>query len=85
MGVGAGGEGGGGGVLLLVATVDGRSDLFHLSTDRSDRRPADHHHRGDICQSNVGPRVGHPPHLTAGQRRRRQGVESVLDYAINVR
>lgn len=60
------------------------SDLFHLLTDRSDRRPADHHHRGDIRQSNVGPRVGHPPDLTAGEWRE-QGAESGPDYATNVR
>lgn len=69
------GRGGVAQVWLLVATVDRMSDF---STDRSDHRPADHHHRSDICQSNVGTRVGHPPYLTAGQWRQ-QGAESVLD------
>ncbi len=37
-------------------------------TDRSDCCSAHHHRWGDICQSNVGARVGCHPHLSAGQQ-----------------
>lgn len=68
--------------MLLQLTTCLTCLTSHLSTDRGDNRPAYHHHRGDIRQSNVGPRVGHPPHLTAGQRR---GWSPLLDYTMRAR
>lgn len=68
--------------MLLQLTTCLTCLTSHLSTDRCDNRPAYYHHRGDIRQSNVGPRVGHPPHLTAGQRR---GWSRLLDYTMRAR
>ena len=52
-----------------IIQSDSPSDFLYLflSTDRSDCCSAHHRYRGDICQSNMGARVGCHPHLAAGQ------------------